>query len=181
MIEWENGEITTEPLAIIAADDPVTCTIYAREHGLLDKPGWKRFKHIVKHEKHFSHQTKNRAKLMYFSTAARYKYGFEIPRTYEHAIILDQRNWNTLWGDAITFELTQIGDYDMFIDEGHHTKVTAPSGFKKIRVYFICDVNHDGRHKARLVDDGHLIQIHVDSAYSGLVSLRGFLPTKKHR
>ena len=29
MVEWENGEITTEPLAIIAADDPVTCTLYA--------------------------------------------------------------------------------------------------------------------------------------------------------
>jgi hypothetical protein len=28
-MEWENGEITEEPLAIIAADDPVTCAIYA--------------------------------------------------------------------------------------------------------------------------------------------------------
>jgi hypothetical protein len=27
---WENGEIATEPLAIIAADDPVTCAIYAK-------------------------------------------------------------------------------------------------------------------------------------------------------
>jgi hypothetical protein len=51
MIKWENGDITTEPPAIIAADDPVTCAIYAREHGLLDKPGWKRFKNIAKHEK----------------------------------------------------------------------------------------------------------------------------------
>jgi hypothetical protein len=30
MIKWEKGEITTEPIAIIAADDPVTCAIYAR-------------------------------------------------------------------------------------------------------------------------------------------------------
>jgi hypothetical protein len=41
LIEWENGEITKEPLSIIAADDPVTCAIYARENGLLDQPGWK--------------------------------------------------------------------------------------------------------------------------------------------
>jgi len=34
MIEWENGEITSEPLTIIAADDPVTCAIYAKENGL---------------------------------------------------------------------------------------------------------------------------------------------------
>jgi hypothetical protein len=57
MIEWENGEITTEPLALIATDDPVTCAIYAREHGLLDKPGWKRFKNIAKHEKQFTRQS----------------------------------------------------------------------------------------------------------------------------
>jgi hypothetical protein len=44
LIEWENGEITKEPLSIIAVDDPVTCAIYARENGLLDQPGWKRFK-----------------------------------------------------------------------------------------------------------------------------------------
>jgi hypothetical protein len=34
LIEWENGEITKEPLCIIAVDDPVTCAIYARENGL---------------------------------------------------------------------------------------------------------------------------------------------------
>ena len=28
-IEWENGEITDEPLTILAAGDPVTCAIYA--------------------------------------------------------------------------------------------------------------------------------------------------------
>ena len=30
MIEWENGEVTSEPLQVIAADDPVTCAIYAK-------------------------------------------------------------------------------------------------------------------------------------------------------
>jgi hypothetical protein len=45
---WENGEITSDPLKVIAADDPVSCAIYAREIDLLDKPGWKRFKHVAK-------------------------------------------------------------------------------------------------------------------------------------
>jgi hypothetical protein len=27
MVEWENGEITSEPLSTIVADDPVTCAI----------------------------------------------------------------------------------------------------------------------------------------------------------
>ena len=31
MIEWETGEVMAEPLTMIAADDPMTCAIYARE------------------------------------------------------------------------------------------------------------------------------------------------------
>ena len=50
-VKWENGEITDEPLITVGADDPVTCAIYAREHGLLDMPGWKRFKGIVRRQK----------------------------------------------------------------------------------------------------------------------------------
>ena len=33
-VEWETGEITFEPLSIIAADDPVTCAAYAKENDL---------------------------------------------------------------------------------------------------------------------------------------------------
>ena len=34
-VEWETGEITFEPLSIMAADDPVTCAAYAKENDLL--------------------------------------------------------------------------------------------------------------------------------------------------
>jgi hypothetical protein len=55
-------EITSEPLKIVAADDPMSCAIYARENDLLDKPGWKRLKHIAKWEKKFTGMV-NQAKL----------------------------------------------------------------------------------------------------------------------
>ena len=41
MVEWENGEVTTEPLSIMAADAPVVCAKYARDNGLLNTDGWK--------------------------------------------------------------------------------------------------------------------------------------------
>jgi hypothetical protein len=170
LIKWENGEITKEPLSIIAVDDPVTCTIYARENSLLDQPGWKRFKHIVKSEKKFTHIV-NQAKLKSFHTAPKYKYGHEIPRTYEQAKRIDQKNGNTLWGDATVLELNQIDEYATFIDKGHHSKVTPPTGSKKIRVDIVYDVKLDGSRKARLVADGHLTDIPLDSVYSGIVSL----------
>ena len=36
MIEWENGETTSKPPALIATDDPVTCAFYAAENNLLE-------------------------------------------------------------------------------------------------------------------------------------------------
>ena len=44
MVEWETGEITEEPLSLIAADDPVTSAEYAKKHDLLHLDGWKRLK-----------------------------------------------------------------------------------------------------------------------------------------
>jgi Reverse transcriptase (RNA-dependent DNA polymerase) len=114
------------------------------------------------------------AKLRSFNTAPRYKYGFEVPRTYEQALCLDKRNGNALWGDATVLKLTQIDDYVTFINKSHHTKVKVPIGYKKIQVHLIYDVKHDGRHQARLVADGHLTDIPLESVYSGVVSLRGF-------
>jgi hypothetical protein len=53
MVEWEDGSVTAEPLAIVAADDPVSCAIYAKKNDLLEAPGWKRFKGIAKRQKKF--------------------------------------------------------------------------------------------------------------------------------
>ena len=47
-VEWETGEITFEPLSIIAADDPVTCAAYAKENDLLALEGWRRFRILAK-------------------------------------------------------------------------------------------------------------------------------------
>ena len=172
-IEWETGEITTEPLHLIAADDPVSCAIYARENNLLDLPGWKRFKSIAKREKKLFRMA-NQAKLKSYHAAPKYKYGFEVPRDFKHALQLDAKHGNTRWQDAVNTELQQIKEYDTFIDKGHHTKVSPPSGYKKIRVHLVFDVKHDGRHKARLVADGHLTEVPLDSVYSGVVSIKGF-------
>jgi hypothetical protein len=38
MVEWEDGSITAEPLAMVAADDPISCAIYAKQNDLLDSP-----------------------------------------------------------------------------------------------------------------------------------------------
>ena len=42
MVESETGEITEEPLSLIAADDPIKCAEYAKKHDLLHLDGKKK-------------------------------------------------------------------------------------------------------------------------------------------
>ena len=171
-VEWENGEITFVPLDQMKKDDPVTITAYAREHGLLDTPGWKSL-HRLGRRKDKLHRLIKQARLRSFRTAPKYKYGFQVPRTYDEAVIFDTRNGNTKWQDATSLEMKQLNDYDTFIDKGIFSRDNIPTGFKKITVHLIFDVKHDGRHKARLVAGGHLTDTPLSSVYAGVVSLRG--------
>jgi hypothetical protein len=85
LVEWENWEITSEPLNIFGKDDPVTCTVYAHEHGLLEVEGWKQFKGIAKREKKMLHMV-NQSHIKATHNAPRYKFGYRIPCNYNEAM-----------------------------------------------------------------------------------------------
>ena len=177
MVEWETEETTFEPLELIARDDPVTCALYAKDNGLLNTPGWKRFQKLAKRDKKFIRAV-NKSKLKQTRRAPKFKFGFEVPRNHLDAIRLDKLAGNTLWRDSEILELTQIDEFDTFHDKGKAIydstgKVSnSPTGYHKIRVHMIYDIKHDGRHKSRLVADGHLTSVPAESVYSGVVSLR---------
>ena len=117
MAEQETGEITEEPLSIIAKDDPVTCTAYAKEHNLLHLPEWNKLKHIAKHQKTLT-RTINQTKIRQVRRSATYQFGYLVPRDYKHALELDKINGNSRWYDATKMELDQINEYQVFIDHG---------------------------------------------------------------
>ena len=48
MIEWETGEIASEPLKIVAADGPVICAIYGKNKNFLEKEGRKKWNQLQK-------------------------------------------------------------------------------------------------------------------------------------
>ena len=170
LVDWETGESTYEPLHVIAADDPVTCAAYAKEKGLLEEEGWRRFKRIAKRQKKLV-RLMNQSKLRAVRTLPIFKYGFLVPRNHEQAVDIDERNGNTKWQDAEKTETVQLDEYDTFIDKGKGASI--PIGYKKIRCHFVYDVKHDGRHKARLVAGGHLTDTPAGSVYSSVVSLKG--------
>ena len=51
LVDWEIGEKTYEPLSVLAADDPVTCAMYAKENDLLHIDGGKKFRNLAKRDK----------------------------------------------------------------------------------------------------------------------------------
>ena len=169
-IEWENGEKTYEPLDQVAADDPVTCAVYAKENDLLEMPSWRRFKRIARREQKMLRMV-NQAKLKSYRRSPKYKFGFQIPQDHWEAMLLDEQAGNTKWADAEKQELDCLDSYQTFQDLGLGAK--APTGYKKIKLITVYDVKHDGRHRASIVAGGHLTDVPLESVYSGVVSLRG--------
>ena len=105
--------------------------------------------------------------------------GYLILRNYMEAMQFDSENKNSKWYDAINLEMESMLEYKEFkkgdkaiLDK--HKKVTnPPKGYHRIKVHLVFAVKFDGRHKARLVADGHLTPDPIDNnIYSGVVSLR---------
>ena len=177
MLEWCTGEITSEPLDLVGNDDPVTCAIYAKDHGLLDTPGWKRYRNLVKNDKKLARAI-NQTKLCQARRMPKYKFGVEVPHDYKDAMRLDEQNGNHRWQESVDIEMGQIHEYKTFIDKGkvRYSKEGRVLGvgneYKRVRVHLVFDVKHCGKYKARLVADGSRIQAPAEGVYSGVVSLK---------
>ena len=176
LIEWETGEQTWEPLSNIIASDPYTCAVYAKEHNLLNTPGWKLLKRHARTARRLI-RTLKKSKYRQARASRKYKHGWEVPRDYADALQLDIHNGNNKWKEAIDLEIEQIKEYQVFKDFGKavydkNTITNAPKGHQKIRVHFVFDVKHCGKFKARLVADGHLTKEPMETVYSGVVSIR---------
>ena len=101
MGEWE---VTFEPLNVIAADDPVSCAIYARDNGFLSKEGWKSFKRAAFEQQKMSHMI-NKAKIKFYHAGPKFKYEFDITKDISHAVKLNHQNGNTNLQDAFVLEM----------------------------------------------------------------------------
>ena len=75
---------------------------------------------------------------------------------YDYAVSIDKNNGNYTWADCVKFEKDQQYQHDVCKDMD---KVKDPKDHKKIRVHFVFDVKHYGRHKARLVAYWHLTDV----------------------
>jgi hypothetical protein len=119
-VKWSNGEESYEPLYILIQDGPLFVARYTRDHGLVPTPGWKSLNKYVRQIKTFARMT-HQAKLNFESYGSRYKFGVELPKTWNDAICLDATNGNNLWRAVIKSEMDQIASYNTFQDIGLDT------------------------------------------------------------
>ena len=143
LIGWETGEMTWEPLSYIIASDPYTCAVYAKEHDLLNTPGWKLLKRLVRTASRLA-TTLKKSKYRQAKASRQYKHGWEILRDYTHAILLDIQNGNNKWKEAtpIDLEIEHFKEYQVVKDYGKAVcdkdKIgNGPTGHQKIRVHFL--------------------------------------------
>ena len=107
-----------------------------------------------------------------------YMFGYLIPRNYMEAMQFDSENKNSKWYDAIMMEMESMREYKVFkkwdkaILDKHKKVMKSPKGYHRNKVHLVFAVKFDGRHKARLVADGHLTHEPIENIYSGVVSVR---------
>ena len=105
-------------------------------------------------------------------------FGYLIPRNYMEAMQFDSENKSSKWYNAIKLEMESMSEYkglkkcDKAILDKHKKVKNPPKGYHRIKVHLVFAVKFDGRHKARLVADGHLTPEPIENIYSGVVSLR---------
>ncbi|KAL7491253.1 hypothetical protein ACHAWT_000649 [Skeletonema menzelii] len=177
LIEWESGEITLEPIYTIGKADPWMIAEYAKKHGLVDEwhdywPSLK-IKKYSKNAKRLMRLT-NEAKRVSYKNAPVWQYGHQVPKDHKEAMAFDAANKNHKWRDSEELEKNQLLEYKTFLDKGHKSVAQRPGPeYTEIKLHIVYAVKHDGRFKSRIVANGNMTAIPLESVYSGVVSLRG--------
>jgi hypothetical protein len=116
-VKWESGEITYEPLDMMAADNPVNCAFYGKQHNLLNLPGWKQFKRLACQIDEFKQLLFN-VKTNSVAKPNKFKYSVEVPNNHCSAMRLDQLARNDLWKESEQKEIESLEEYEVFKDIG---------------------------------------------------------------
>ena len=142
---------------------------YARDNNLTDLKGWRRTKHVRGDPDRIVRLARIYKAITEQWTGPKFKFGVQVPRNTKEAYLLDRKNGDTLWQEAIAKELKQIDDYETFrtIDDD----VPDPPGYQLIPYHVIFDVKFDLRRKARLVAGGNHTAPPKEDVYSGVVGL----------
>jgi hypothetical protein len=146
-VEWKNGSTSWERLADLKESNPVEFVEYAIGKNLQDKPAFVWWVPHVLKKRHriIASVTKRYHK-------RNYKFGIEVPQTWNDCVCLDKENNNTLWQDAVHKETKSVRIAFKILNG----EEAVPPTYQQITCHMIFDVKmEDFRRKARFVAGVH--------------------------
>ena len=161
-VKWKDGSFDWLSLSQVKESMPVELAEYAVAQKIHRKPAfnWWVTKTLRKKDRIIAKIGARKAR------KPNLKFGVEIPANVKEAKVLDARNWNTIWQDAIKKEYDNVKAAFKLLKDGEK----PPPTFTKIICHLIFEVKFDLRRKARYVAGGHLTDPPSSITYSSVVS-----------
>jgi hypothetical protein len=88
LMRWDDGSESYEQLEMIIKDDPVTLATYAKNHNLLNKPGWNKLKAIARrfvNGSYGNHHIEYNVMANKHSNGPIFPFGIHVPHNVKHA------------------------------------------------------------------------------------------------
>ena len=139
LILWKNGTEEWIPLKLMKEYNPVEVAEFACSRNIDSEPAfawWVPF--TIRRRDRIIATVNSRVKRV------SHKYGIEVPRTVKEAYLIDERNGNTLWRDAINKEMNNLKVAFDILPEGKR----PPPGYSKASGHIIFDVRMTLERKA---------------------------------
>lgn len=161
LVSWKDGTESWISLKDLKESHPIEVAEFAKARGIDDEPAFAYWvPYTLRKRDVIIAAVKCRARKV------THKYGIEIPASVADAIRIDKENQNTLWRDAITKEMTNVGIAFEILEDGNE----PPVGWNEVTGHLVFDVKMDFTRKARWVLDGHKTPDVTGSTYAGVVS-----------
>jgi hypothetical protein len=104
--QWKDGSTSWDNLADLKESHPLETAEYAVTHSIDHKPAFNWWvPHVLKKRDPIISLVNKRTTRYLKRTQ---KFGIEVPKTVKEALVLDRKNGNTLWADAIAKEMKEV-------------------------------------------------------------------------
>ena len=158
---WKDGSEQWIPLRQLKESHPIEVAEYVKMIGIDDEPAFKWWVPFTLRKKDMIISSINSR-----TRRVTHKYGIELPSTVEEAFMIDKKNGNSLWRDAINKEMENLKvAFDILEDDQ-----SPPPGFKKTSGHIVFDVRMTLERKARWVKHGHKTPEPEQCTFAGVVS-----------
>jgi hypothetical protein len=162
-VSWVDGSTSWVAMKDVKDSYPIQLVAYARQRKLHRETA---FAHWINKVSQTQGRMISKVKSKYWERT--HKFEVEIPKSVAAALLVDEKNGNTLWRDAIEKEMVNVLPAFTVYEGDPKTLV----GFQFIRCHMIFDVKlgKNFRRKARFVAGGHMIDPPATLTYSSIVS-----------